>query len=70
MMCALHVRRARCSPLIGCDMGRAERESRKTFKQGTCTRAGREGDSECEAKARVTREDRRKQEIGVVVVEA
>ena len=51
-------------------MGRAERESRKTFKQGTCTRAGREGDSECEAKARVTREDRRKQEIGVVVVEA
>lgn len=70
MMCALHVRTERYSPLVGCDMGRAERASRKTFKQDTCTRAGREGDSEREAKARVTWEDRRKQKIRVVVAEA
>ena len=35
MMCALHVKTERYSPLIGCDMGRAEREPRKTFKQDT-----------------------------------
>ena len=56
MMCALYVRTEIYSPLIGCDMGRAERASRKTFKQDTCTRAGREGDSEREAKGGLGRQ--------------
>ena len=49
----------------GGQRGNLEKHSNKAHVQELA-----EKETECEAKARVTREDRRKQDIGVAVVEA
>lgn len=57
LMC-VHVKTERYSQLIGCDMGRAEETSKKHSNKTHVQELAEKGDSEHEAKARVTWEER------------